>query len=110
MNESPKIILDKVLALAKKLSISQENIIMHVISFTDLQLAIYKNVDEPYCITIMRRMMYRIASIYSNKINATVIINGESIGQVASQTLVSMSVINSVTNMPVISPITNKLR
>ena len=56
-------------------------------------------------ITIMRRMMYRISEKYAKKINAKIIINGESIGQVASQTLESMACINNVTNMPVIRPV-----
>ena len=53
----------------------------------------------------MRRMMYRIAERVSKRRNCKVIINGESIGQVASQTLTSMSVINNVTNYPVIRPV-----
>ena len=66
---------------------------------------IYKNVPESYVITIMRRMMYRIASSVIQKRRLKVLINGESIGQVASQTLSSMCVINSVTNIPVIRPV-----
>ena len=53
----------------------------------------------------MRRMMYRIAEKYAKKINAKIIVNGESIGQVASQTLSSIACINEVTNMPVIRPV-----
>ena len=53
----------------------------------------------------MRRMMYRIAERVANNIKAKIIINGESIGQVASQTLSSMFCINNVTNMPVIRPV-----
>ena len=53
----------------------------------------------------MRRMMYRIMEKLATKYNGLAIINGESVGQVASQTLTSMSVINSVTNMPVIRPL-----
>ena len=53
----------------------------------------------------MRRMMYRIMDKLVKKLHAHVIINGESIGQVASQTLTSMEVINSVTNLPVIRPV-----
>ena len=53
--------LDKVFALAKMLSVYQGDIIVHVIPFTDLQLEIYKHAKEAYAITIMRRMMYRIA-------------------------------------------------
>ena len=53
----------------------------------------------------MRRMMYRIMEKLAKKYNALAIINGESVGQVASQTLTSMSVINEVTNMPVLRPV-----
>jgi thiamine biosynthesis protein ThiI len=53
----------------------------------------------------MRRMMYRIMEKLADKYHGVVIVNGESIGQVASQTLTSMSVINQVTNMPVIRPL-----
>ena len=95
----------KVIDLAKIINSYSGNIKVHIVPFTKLQEEIYKNVPDSYNITIMRRMMYRIASIYSKKIKANVIINGESIGQVASQTLVSMNVINSVTNMPVIRPV-----
>ena len=97
--------LDKVLTLAKKLSVSQENIIMHVIPFTELQLAIYKNVDEPYCITIMRRMMYRIADEICKARKIKVISNGESIGQVASQTPESISVIAKVSDTLILRPL-----
>ena len=97
--------LDKVLTLAKKISVSQENIIVHVIPFTDLQLAIYKNVDEPYCITIMRRMMYRIADQISKNRKIKVISNGESIGQVASQTPESISVISKVCDTLILRPL-----
>ena len=66
---------------------------------------IYKCVNPNYCITIMRRMMSRIMENLAKKNNALAIVNGESVGQVASQTLTSMSVINSVTNIPVIRPV-----
>ena len=56
-------------------------------------------------ITIMRRMMYRISEKVMHQNKCLVLINGESVGQVASQTLTSMSVINSVTNIPVIRPV-----
>ena len=60
---------------------------------------------ENYPITIMRRMMYRITEKVSKRFKSLAIINGESVGQVASQTLTSMNVINSVTNIPVIRPV-----
>ena len=97
--------LDKVLTLAKKLSVSQEDINVHVIPFTDLQLAIYKNVDEPYCVTIMRRMMYRIADEICKRRKIKVISNGESIGQVASQTPESISVIGKVSDTLILRPL-----
>lgn len=97
--------LEKVLTLAKKLSVCQENIIVHVIPFTDLQLAIYKNVDEPYCITIMRRMMYRIADQICKNRKIHVITNGESVGQVASQTPESISVIGKVCDTLILRPL-----
>ena len=97
--------IDKVKDLLKKLSVFQPKIKLHIIPFTDLQVAIYQNSNESYAITLMRRMMYRIASIVAKEENCKVIINGESIGQVASQTLESMNVINDVTNMPVIRPV-----
>ena len=78
---------------------------LHVVPFTHLQEEIYKNCSTDYMITIMRRMMYRICEKYAKKIGAKVIINGESIGQVASQTLDSLLCINEVTNMPIIRPV-----
>ena len=97
--------LDKVIELARKLSVCQEDIIMHIIPFTDLQLAIYNNIDEPYCITIMRRMMYRIADEICKKRKIKVITNGESLGQVASQTPESISVIEKVADTLILRPV-----
>ena len=97
--------LEKVLTLAEKLSVCQEEINVHIIPFTDLQLAIYKNVDEPYCITIMRRMMYRIADQICKNRKIKVITNGESIGQVASQTPESISVIGKVVDTLILRPL-----
>ena len=96
---------DKVISLAKKLAIYNNDIILHVINFTEIQEAIYKNIPHDYLITIMRRMMYRISAILASKRKAKILINGESIGQVASQTLTSMSAINEVVSIPVIRPL-----
>ena len=96
---------NKVLTLASILNEYSGHVKVHVIPFTKLQEEIYKNVDSEYVITVMRRMMYRIAEKVAHERKAKIIINGESIGQVASQTLSSMSVINAVTNMPVIRPV-----
>ena len=96
---------NKVKQLVKHLSEYQPNIKLHVINFTDIQENIYKNINPNYLITIMRRMMYRIADQVVTKRKALVIINGESVGQVASQTLNSMRAINNVTTTPVIRPV-----
>lgn len=96
---------NKVLKLASILNEYSGNIKVHVVPFTKIQEEIYKNIPGNYNITIMRRMMYRIAERFSKRRNCKIIINGESIGQVASQTLNSMVVINNVTNMPVIRPV-----
>ncbi len=96
---------NKVIELSKKLANYTDSISLHVVNFTPIQEAIYQNCRSEYCITIMRRMMYRIMEKLSKNFGAKVIINGESIGQVASQTLDSMAVINAVTNMPVIRPV-----
>lgn len=96
---------NKVIELSKKLLDYTNNINLYVVPFTEIQESIYKCVDPEYVITIMRRMMYRIMEKLVKKYHAHVIVNGESIGQVASQTLTSMEVINSVTNVPVIRPV-----
>lgn len=95
----------KVKDLVEELSKYQPNIKLHIINFTQIQEKIYQNINPDYMITIMRRMMYRIGEAIIKKQNAYILINGESVGQVASQTLPSMSVINAVTNIPVIRPV-----
>ena len=96
---------NKVKKLVEKLNKFQPNIKLHVIKFTNIQEAIYINCNPNYMITIMRRMMYRISERVLKENDLYVLINGESVGQVASQTLTSMQVINSVTNYPVIRPV-----
>lgn len=96
---------NKVIELSKKLAKYCDRINLHIVPFTQIQETIYKECNPEYCITIMRRMMYRIMERMANMHKGVVIINGESIGQVASQTLNSMRVINEVTNMPVIRPV-----
>lgn len=96
---------NKVKKLVEKLTTYQTEIKLHIVNFTKIQEEIYKNIDSSYMITIMRRMMYRICERVINKNDLYVLINGESVGQVASQTLTSMQVINNVTNLPVIRPV-----
>ena len=96
---------NKVKKLVEELTKYDSSITLNVVKFTALQEAIYKNIDPTYMITIMRRMMYRISEKIMEKTSCLCLINGESVGQVASQTLTSMRVINSVTNVPVIRPV-----
>ncbi len=97
--------LNKVKELASILSTYQNDIKLHIIHFTEIQEQIYKNCPKEYMITIMRRQMYRIAELLARRENCKCIINGESIGQVASQTLTSISTINGVIATPVIRPV-----
>ena len=96
---------NKVLKLANILNDYSGNIKVHVVPFTNIQETIYRFCPEDYMITIMRRMMYRIAHKFAKMHKIPIIVNGESVGQVASQTITSMSVINEVTNMPIIRPV-----
>lgn len=98
-------VITKITDLLKVLAKYQGEIKLYIVPFTKLQEEIYKAAKESYAITIMRRMMYRIATIIAKRSNCLVISNGESIGQVASQTLKSISEIENVTQMPVIRPL-----
>ena len=97
-------VIYKLMDLLTKLNRYQPRIRLHIVPFTKIQEAIYDNAPESYCITIMRRMMYRLASKLARRRNCPVISTGESVGQVASQTLQSMATINEVTSTPVIRP------
>lgn len=90
--------------LLRKLNRYQPRIRLNIVPFTKIQEAIYDNTPDSYCITLMRRMMFRLASRLAKRRNCPVISSGESVGQVASQTLQSMNVINQVTSIPVIRP------
>ena len=97
-------VIYKLMDLLAKLNRYQPRIRLHIVPFTKIQEAIYDNTPESYCITLMRRMMYRLASKLARRRNCPVISTGESVGQVASQTLQSMATINEVTSTPVIRP------
>ena len=98
-------VITKIKDLLKVLNNYQEEIKLYIVPFTHLQEEIYKNVHVSYAITIMRRMMYRISCIVAKRNKDLVISNGESIGQVASQTLKSIKAIESVATLPVIRPL-----
>lgn len=99
--------LQKVIDLLQELSKYSENnkIKLLVVPFTKIQDSIHEHANPKYLVTIMRRAMYKIAEKVCNRKGLSVIINGESIGQVASQTLESMRVVNEVTNVPIIRPL-----
>ena len=97
---------EKVLDLVNVLKdYTHGSIKVHIVPFTDLQLSVYDHCDESYAMTVMRRMMYRIAEGVAKKNDCLAIVTGESIGQVASQTLESMNTINQVITTPVIRPV-----
>lgn len=96
---------EKVIDLTKILAGYSGKIRLVIGHFTDIQKAIGLNCPEKLHITVMRRMMFRLATEIAKLLNAKVLFTGESIGQVASQTVESMEVINAVTNIPVLRPL-----
>jgi len=99
--------LQKVVDLLKKTAVyaAKGEIKLHIVPFTKLQEEIHKHMPDSYEMTIMRRMMYRIAEGVAKNREIMILANGESLGQVASQTLASMNAINAVTSMPIIRPV-----
>lgn len=97
---------DKVITLAKIISEYTGNITLHIVPFTKIQEEIHKNCKPEFMITLMRRIMMRIAEIIAKENNLKAIITGESLAQVASQTIESITVTNSVINdLPVLRPL-----
>lgn len=97
---------EKVLDLAAILArCSGASIPVHVVHFTEIQGAIRKAAPAAMGVTLMRRMMLRIAARIAKQEHIPALITGESVGQVASQTLESMAAINEVTHMPIIRPV-----
>ncbi|WP_271396672.1 tRNA uracil 4-sulfurtransferase ThiI [Salinicoccus roseus] len=78
---------------------------LHIIPFTELQTKIYDWIPDNMSMTTTRRIMLIIAERLAERIDAKAIVNGENLGQVASQTLTSMHAINAVTNFPVLRPL-----
>ncbi|MCD6322634.1 MAG: tRNA 4-thiouridine(8) synthase ThiI [Clostridiales bacterium] len=96
---------EKVIDLSKKLSLYCGNIRLHVVNFTNAQLAIYDNCPHAQLTIIMRRVMMKIAERLAEDIHAKALVTGESLGQVASQTLESLTVINESVSLPVFRPL-----
>lgn len=99
--------VQKVIDISKKLSLFMpaNKIKLHLVPFTKLHEEILKYVDDSYIITIMRRMFYRLGESFAIKHDLQTLINGESVGQVASQTLDSIRVVENVTNIPILRPV-----
>lgn len=96
---------DKVIELTRILSERVGPIKLHIVPFTALQKQINKSVHPRYTMTTTRRMMLRVTDIILERIGANAIVNGENLGQVASQTLKSMYAINDVTSTPILRPL-----
>lgn len=96
---------EKVIDLATVLAKYCGSVKLHVVHFTDIQTEIRRSCQEDYTITMMRRFMYRIAQRIAVDRKAKAIYTGESVGQVASQTLESMLAINQAISMPVLRPL-----
>ncbi|RLQ91867.1 tRNA uracil 4-sulfurtransferase ThiI [Planomicrobium sp. Y74] len=96
---------EKVLDLAEKLSEFGSSVNLHIIPFTKLQQEVHKQVPDNITMTSTRRMMMRVADKVLEATDSKAIITGESLGQVASQTLESLYAINAVTNTPVLRPL-----
>lgn len=97
----------KVVDLAKKLALYTPNheFVVYMVPFHKIHLEILKKVPDPYLITVMRRIMFRIAEKLANKIGTLALITGESVGQVASQTIESLNTIEEVTKIPILRPV-----
>ena len=96
----------KVIDLTKRIGDFNGGINLYIVSFTHIQEAIHKNCPEEFMITLMRRFMMRIAERLAKRLGDQAIITGESLGQVASQTIESITSSNSVVeNLPVLRPL-----
>ena len=96
---------EKVLDLARKLSFSCCGIKVHVVPFTEIQMQIHEKCPEEYSTLIMRRYMMRIAERIARQTESEALITGESIGQVASQTMTALGTTDDVAGMPVFRPL-----
>lgn len=96
---------DKVLELARLLTPWCGRMLVHIIPFTKIQEEIRRNCPEEYFTIIMRRFMMRLAEAVAKKAGAGALITGESLGQVASQTMLALGATEDVTTLPVLRPL-----
>ncbi len=97
--------LEKVLDLCRVLALHNGPTRLHVAHFTDIQKELHQKGPEKLLVTLMRRMMFRIADRLAKERGALALFTGESLGQVASQTMESINVIGRVTDLPVFRPL-----
>ena len=97
--------LDKVLELARLLTAYCGRMVVHVVPFTKIQEEIRKNCPEEYFTLFMRRFMMRIAEAVAKRAGAGALVTGESLGQVASQTMLALGTTEDVTTLPVLRPL-----
>lgn len=95
----------KVIDLAQIMSSYCGKLKLHIVPFTEIQLAINDNCPEDQLTIIMRRIMMKIAEIIARKTDSMALITGESMGQVASQTMQSLYCTDAAVNMPVFRPL-----
>ena len=95
----------KVVDLAEKVAAYSGNIKLNVVNFTDIQMYIYEQCPHEQLTIIMKRVMYKIAEKLAKQNGALGLVTGESIGQVSSQTMQSLMVIDENTDMPVYRPV-----
>lgn len=95
----------KVVDLAKQVARYSGPIDLHVVNFTDIQLYIYDRCPHDELTIIMRRYMMKIAEYFAKETNCLSLVTGESIGQVASQTMQSLAATNEVCTIPVFRPL-----
>lgn len=96
---------EKVIDLAKKVAVYSGPIKLNIVNFTDVQLYIYEKCPHEELTIIMKRIMFKIAEHFAKESGALGLVTGESIGQVSSQTLQSLGVINEVCTLPVFRPV-----
>lgn len=94
----------KVVDLAKQVAKYAGPIQLHIVNFTDIQLAIYEKCPHDELTIIMRRYMMKIAEHFAKETKSLALITGESVGQVASQTMQSLACTNEVCTLPVFRP------
>lgn len=97
--------LEKVKDLCQQISQFGGKVRLHIIPFTEIQQTIQQNVPENVTMTSTRRMMMKISDLVRKEIDAKVLVTGENLGQVASQTLESLAAINDVTTTPILRPL-----